>query len=116
MGAAERRAELLRVLCRRRHDTVENLASEFGVSERTIRRDIEALSVTAPIYTKSGRYVGGVYIMEGYTMDRAYMSEEQLNVLKKLLSTTKKDGLLSLYEEKILRSIIKNYSMPKIEK
>ena len=116
MGAAERRAELLRVLCRRRHDTVENLASEFGVSERTIRRDIEALSVSVPIYTKPGRYIGGVYVMEGYAVDRVYMSEEQLQVLEKLLSTAKKDELLDPEEEKVLRSIIKKYSMPKIKK
>ena len=44
MGIAERRAALLAVLCRRRHETVANLAAEFGVSTRTIRRDIDALS------------------------------------------------------------------------
>ena len=55
MGAAERRREIMRVLCRRRHETVKNLSFEFGVSERTILRDIEALSITEPIYTQCGR-------------------------------------------------------------
>lgn len=41
---------------------------EFEVSERTISRDIEELSLTKPIYTKSGRYGGGVYILP-YTKD-----------------------------------------------
>ncbi|MBE5922691.1 MAG: DeoR family transcriptional regulator [Lachnospiraceae bacterium] len=66
MGTAERRNEILRILCRRRHETIDNLASEFGVSYRTIRRDIEILSLTEPIITRYGRYAGGVYIMDGY--------------------------------------------------
>ena len=36
METDERREKLLRLLCRRRHETIKNLASEFGVSERTI--------------------------------------------------------------------------------
>lgn len=39
MGTAERRTEIMRVLCRRRHETISNLADEFGVSTRTILRD-----------------------------------------------------------------------------
>lgn len=60
MGTAERRNEIMRVLCRKRHETVLNLAKEFGVSERTILRDVVALSLTEPIYTQCGRYGGGV--------------------------------------------------------
>lgn len=66
MGTAERRHAILRVLCRRRHETLANLAAEFGVSERTIRRDIEILSLTEPLYTQPGRYGGGVYVTDGY--------------------------------------------------
>ena len=66
MNSAERRNEILRRLCIRKHDTVANLAFEFQVSERTIRRDIEALSLEAPIYTQTGRYGGGVYILDDY--------------------------------------------------
>ena len=62
MGCAERRQEILKILCRRRHETVANLAFELCVSERTIRRDIETLSLSEPIYTQTGRYGGGVYI------------------------------------------------------
>lgn len=49
MGTAEQRTEIMRVLCRRRHETISNLAEEFGVSTRTILRDIEVLSATEPI-------------------------------------------------------------------
>ena len=86
MRVNERRNELLKILCRRRHETIRNLASEFGVSERTIRRDIEALSLSVPIYTKIGRYSGGVYLVDKYSMDRIYMRESELAVLKKISS------------------------------
>ena len=46
----ERRMEILEVLCRRRSDTVENLANEFGVSKRTIKYDIASLGSDAGIY------------------------------------------------------------------
>ena len=92
MGAAERRREIMRALCRRRHETVKNLSFEFGVSERTILRDIEALSITEPIYTQCGRYDGGVYVTEGYKMDRMYMTDSELTVLNKLLRTARQRG------------------------
>ena len=58
MGTTERRNEILKVLCRRGYETAGNLAFEFGVSERTVRRDIEVLSRNNPIYTKSGGHAG----------------------------------------------------------
>ena len=74
MKTTERRSEILKILCRRRYETVSALATEFNVSERTIRRDIESLSLTAPLYTKTGRYEGGIYVLGDYTMDRIYFS------------------------------------------
>ena len=57
MGNAERRLEILKLLCRRRYEKLENLASEFGVSKRTISRDIEYLSLKNPIYTQAGKII-----------------------------------------------------------
>lgn len=45
MTPSERREAILNVLCKRRQDTVENLAHEFGVSVRTIKYDIEELTL-----------------------------------------------------------------------
>ncbi|MFR2460568.1 MAG: HTH domain-containing protein [Christensenellaceae bacterium] len=45
MTANERRKRILEVLCLRRSDTRENLANEFGVSSRTIERDVATLSL-----------------------------------------------------------------------
>ena len=83
MGTAERRTEIMRVMCRRRHETISNLAEEFGVSTRTILRDVEVLSVTEPIYTQCGRY-GGVYVTDDYSMTRMYMTKKELSLLHKL--------------------------------
>lgn len=46
MGTAERRRAIMKILCRRQHETMSNLASEFSVPMRTIQRDIETLSIS----------------------------------------------------------------------
>ena len=114
MGTAERRYEIMKILCRRRYETIRNLASEFGVSMRTIQRDIEALSRTEPIYTQFGKYGGGVYVVEGYSMDRMYMKDSEIDVLKKLyIAADKNDDLLTTDEINLLRLLISQYSKPK---
>ena len=116
MGTAERRYEIMKILCRRRYETIRNLASEFGVSMRTVQRDIGVLSGTEPIYTQFGKYGGGVYIVEGYSMDRMYMNEQELNVLQKLyIAADEQDSLLTDYEKSLLRSLISQYSKPTIK-
>ena len=112
MGTAERRIEIMRVLCRRRHETISNLAEEFGVSTRTILRDIEVLSITEPIYTQCGRYGGGVYVIGDYSMTRMYMTENELELLHKLSRLADEEAIceLSIEENKLLKSIISQYT------
>ena len=118
MGTFERRSEIIRVLCRRRYETIANLAEEFGVSRRTIHRDIEALSLSEPIYTQCGRYGGGVYISEGYVMNRMYMHEPELALLHKIAgyAETKAPCDLSLQERRLLKTIISQYTKPRTER
>ena len=116
MGTAERRREIMKTLCRYRYKTIRNLAVEFGVSTRTIQRDIETLSTTEPIYTQMGR-CGGVYVVEGYSMDRMYMTDTEINILQKLyIATDKNITLLTNDEKNILKLIISQYSKPKSKK
>lgn len=114
MGTAERRNAIMKVLCRRRHETIGNLASEFGVSERTIRRDIEALSYNEPIYTQTGRYAGGVYVVDGYSIDRMYMSKEELQILANLYECAKASHVCHLthHELNVLNQTIRTYTKP----
>ena len=118
MGTAERRAKIMRILCRRRHETVTKLAEEFGVSTRTIQRDIDVLSLTEPIYTLSGRYDGGVYVTDNFDMSRMYMSHLELSVLHKVVSLAENGQVCDLNNDElfILKRIISLYTKPKIRK
>ena len=93
MNASERRQRLLEVLCQRRQDTVENLASEFGVSERTIRRDIGELTLQYPIETKCGRHGGGVRVADWYRMDSKRLTAKQADLLRRLAVSLAGDDL-----------------------
>ena len=106
MNANDRRLEILRVLCDRRFDTMSHLASEFGVCIRTIKYDIEALSISHPIYTQSGNG-GGVAIMEGYYIGMKYLNEQQTNLLEKLSENLSGEDLV------IMQTIIKTFSKHK---
>lgn len=114
MGSIERRAEILNVLCQRRYDTIGNLANEFEVCKRTIIRDIEILSLSEPIYTRQGRYGGGVYVIDGFSSSRMYMNENELSVLQKILNGIDLGNILKLDtdEHQILKNIIKKYTKP----
>lgn len=87
MSPNERRQRLIEVLCQRRQDTMANLAEEFGVNERTIRRDIEVLTLSYPIDTICGRYDGGVKVADWYHLNRKALSPEQAELLKRLAPT-----------------------------
>lgn len=54
---------MLWLLTQRKRWTVGELARELGVTERTILRDVEHLSLTKPICTEPGRH-GGVWLTE----------------------------------------------------
>ena len=87
MRPNERRELLLESLLQRREDTIDNLASEFGVNERTIRRDIEQLTSSYPLDTVRGRYGGGVRVADWYRQGRRHLTSEQAALLGKLAST-----------------------------
>ena len=89
MGTAERRLAIMKQLCRERHATMASLAEQYNVSIRTIQRDIFELTFLMPLDIKSGRYEGGVYVIGDYTMDRMYMTEEELDLLIKVKKMVK---------------------------
>ena len=104
MRPNERRAAILDALCIRRKDTIANLAEEFGVNEKTIRRDIEELSCSYPIETVRGRYGGGVKVMDWYHQNRKTLSPEQATLLKKLAAR------LEGHDLEVLNSIISQFA------
>lgn len=80
----DRQQQLISLLCQRRSDSIQNLAMELGVCERTIRRDIEELTLTYPIETVRGRYGGGVRMADWYFQDRPKLTPKQTALLKRL--------------------------------
>ena len=85
----------LEVLCRRRHDTYDNLAFEFNVSRRTIRRDIAILMCSYPIETSRG-YGGGVRVADGYYLHRRTLNKKQVALLIRLRVQLDGDDLNTL--------------------
>ena len=105
-SALERRKAILDLMNDRRHDTVSNLAFEFGVSVRTILRDLELLCIDYPIYTVQGNG-GGVHMMDGRYAGRKFMSDKQEELLQKLLPGLGAD------DAETMRGILKSFAVPK---
>lgn len=57
--------------------TAKELADRFGVSTRTIYRDVDALSSAGvPIYTDKGKG-GGISLLEDYTLNKTMLSKSE---------------------------------------
>ena len=79
MSANERRAEIIRIMVARRQESMQVLASELGVTDRTIRADILALTAEYPLETVRGNG-GGVRIADWYHPHKNILSKEQISV------------------------------------
>ena len=86
MTANERRKMLLERLCVCRHETRKNFAAEFGVSLRTIERDVVRLMSEYPVITIQG-YGGGIGVEDWYKPDMKYLTDKQVELLEELLPT-----------------------------
>ena len=104
MTASERRQAILEALSSRRFETRYNLAFEFSVNERTIRRDIEILSLDYPIYTVQGTG-GGIYVDENFRLGKPYLKKDQSELLEKLLPTL--DGK----DADVMKSILNTFGL-----
>ena len=77
---ADRLLSFLMLLQSRGRMTAADVASELGVSVRTVYRDIEALSMTGvPIYANQGRW--GIGLMDSYRTDLTGLSEDETRAL-----------------------------------
>lgn len=93
--------------------TATALADKFGVSVRTIYRDIRALEQAGvPVITEEGK---GYSLMEGYKIPPIMFSENQANALilaEQLVLTTKDTSFIKDYTEAIekVKAVLK-YSL-----
>lgn len=87
----DRLFEITTILINKGSVTAQQLAERFGVSTRTIYRDIDTLSSTGvPVHTNKG-HGGGIQLLEDYTLSKALLSdsdrEHLLLAIKTLQST-----------------------------
>ena len=108
-SALDRRQQIMEVLSDRRHDTVDNLAAEFGVSRSTIKRDLEVIGCSAPIYTVKGG-ARGVRAMDGWYVGRRYLHQEQEALLTSLMPGLQPE------QQKIMQSILDAFAMPHVKR
>lgn len=91
---SERLLEISLILLNRGIVGAAELAERFGVSERTIYRDIDALCAAGiPIVSYPGRN-GGYGLVEGFRMDRQLLSPDELSALTATL-----EGLSRAFED-----------------
>lgn len=105
-SALERRQQMLEYLSDHRSTTYSELASEFGISRRTVVRDIEELTCSAPIYTVQGNG-GGIRVADGWYISRRYLHDEHEAVLRDLLP------VLQPEQQKAINEILLAFAKPK---
>ena len=107
-SAVERRQRILEEISDRRIVKVQELADEFGVNERTIRRDLLTLSCSHPIYTQQGG-AGGVRAMDGWYFSRRYLHDDQEELLRSLLPGLRPE------DKKTMQCILTAFAKPNTE-
>lgn len=91
--------EIIYMLLKKGRITAKELAEHFGVSVRTIYRDIDVLSTAnIPIYTNKGKG-GGISLLDNFILDKSLISEDEQNQILFALQSLEK---LNVNDEKTL--------------
>lgn len=106
-SALDRRQAIMEALSDRRFETLENLATEFGVTTRTIQNDITVLGCSVPIYTVQGNG-GGIRVADGWYVGRRYLHSDQEQLLRDLTDGLQPD------QQKVMQSILSAFVMATI--
>ena len=83
MTATERREEIMRIMIARREESMQVLARELGVTDRTIRNDVLVLTASYPLETVRGNG-GGVRLDKQYHPYRNTMTRQQTETILNL--------------------------------
>lgn len=112
---AERWIAIMQDLSQMRFVTMSYLAEKHNVSRKTIQRDLYSILRLMPLEIKRGRNCGGIYVMGNYSIDNAYMTDEQIQLLIKMKNLLSKelteeeniqlDYIITLYKKPSSRNI-----------
>lgn len=98
MTSNERQKKIIRLLDKRRKDTMEHLSIEFHVSTDTISRDIATLNEDYPIKIVRGRNGGlSLNVQDCLTNDTAYAMLANSEFVVMLRQTKDIDSVVELY-------------------
>lgn len=98
--------------------TATQLSKKFGVSIRTIYRDIRALENSGvPIYVEEGK---GYKLMEGYTLPPIMFTEQEANALitaQQIINQNKDKSFIENYSNAVIKikSVLKSESKAKAD-
>ena len=71
--------EIIYILLNKKKVSAGDLAEQFGVSRRTIYRDIDTLSLAGiPVYTEKGKG-GGISLLPDFVLNKSILSEQEQN-------------------------------------
>lgn len=97
-------ADILNVLTDGKVHTMQEIADQVEVSQRTVRRHIQSLSYRFPIQTfKGGDKKGGVYIEKEFIYQGKIRTKEEIEIIKEALILMKERE-----EEKNKKYLIEN--------
>ena len=79
--------EIVYILFDRKTITARELADHFEVSQRTIYRDIDTLSISGiPIYTTKGKG-GGISILPEFVLNKSVLTDAEQNEILSALQS-----------------------------
>ncbi|MEG1255777.1 YafY family protein [Clostridium sp.] len=107
----DRLVSIIMILNNKDRVTAKELSEKFEVSTKTIQRDIEIIERAGiPIVSYKG-HDGGYGIIDGYKVNKSFMTSEEVILLKKLLT-----GINKSYENKEAEALINKLDVIKAEK
>lgn len=104
----DRLFSIVQILINKKTVTAKYLADKFGVSIRTIYRDIEDLSANGiPIYSIQGKG-GGISILDNYSIDKTLVSDEEQGKILMALQSVNATGQIDVKDSLIkLKNVFK---------
>lgn len=110
MLKTERLLETVFLLLGKKKVTAEELAARFGVSKRTVLRDMESLTLAGiPLYGRQGKE-GGFSLMETFVLDKSLLTAEEQKEILSALETMK--PFTENHTEKLLVKLKGIFSSP----